>query len=717
MQNQNDDEKPTAMHGNDSDFSYFPPSSASPTNNISQKQSQSQNTFDNTVNFSLLDNQQAHVPQKMSNANLRRPLKNTNPRQASNVINKNSDKETGQFVNLGFAKHSNSPSPSSQDFIKTPTVSPTNNSDASNSIENVNLYDSIMEHVSILENKPCSFMEKEPCLYRCKLCEFTFLNLSETEKHIYEVHSGELQLSPIAKSMSSKGMHHFTKVDGQDQYKCCYCDNYFSPKTEILNHVQFTHDIEIESSAPTDAKPALETTQIGTDKDNNIVLENDNENLIQNSEKRLSYQAIVDVEKEILEFSEKYDVISNFVLALESGLDLIQKDLRKLESDCKAVIEGLTRCQEKLDFKCEEKILDSAKKKRKSMVDLGESLIQQTEKLMESIAAKKFTSTTNEENIQQCLDKITMLSQTQCTCQKCNCENPEGVDKDTNLCLTCYFSVQPKCTCNPALRHSVKMKKLFAFCDKQKHRLNKFQQMKLQKKYVSTMGEPCESAQEILKNYSTYINHIAVSNPESGDCLYQSISIILVGDLSLVPLLRLLTSMILVLQYEDIDKELRLRREAIIGKDKSNLKKPENETLSAILNNSAKMQGWAGKYEFSALSRILGASINILYPSPYGKNDLNIKMNGGKFGKASDPSRTIELIFYNSTFQSFVNPSIKENLYRAVHFAPLLAKQPPVFQKSNEKSFEAEQTGKQFVNLYHREFLKSSRRGGKPLIW
>ena len=54
------------MHGNDSDFSYFPPSSASPTNNISQKQSQSQNTFDNTVNFSLLDNQQAHVPQKMS---------------------------------------------------------------------------------------------------------------------------------------------------------------------------------------------------------------------------------------------------------------------------------------------------------------------------------------------------------------------------------------------------------------------------------------------------------------------------------------------------------------------------------------------------------------------------------------------------------------------------------------------------------------------------
>ena len=68
------------MHGNDSDFSYFPPSSASPTNNISQKQSQSQNTFDNTVNFSLLDNQQAHVPQKMSNANLRRPLKNTNPR-------------------------------------------------------------------------------------------------------------------------------------------------------------------------------------------------------------------------------------------------------------------------------------------------------------------------------------------------------------------------------------------------------------------------------------------------------------------------------------------------------------------------------------------------------------------------------------------------------------------------------------------------------------
>ena len=223
--------------------------------------------------------------------------------------------------------------------------------------------------------------------------------------------------------------------------------------------------------------------------------------------------------------------------------------------------------------------------------------------------------------------------------------------------------------------------------------------MKLQKKYVSTMGEPCESAQEILKNYSTYINHIAVSNPESGDCLYQSISIILVGDLSLVPLLRLLTSMILVLQYEDIDKELRLRREAIIGKDKSNLKKPENETLSAILNNSAKMQGWAGKYEFSALSRILGASINILYPSPYGKNDLNIKMNGGKFGKASDPSRTIELIFYNSTFQSFVNPSTKENLYRAVHFAPLLAKQPPVFQKSNEKSFEAELTGKQTTNL------------------
>ena len=160
---------------------------------------------------------------------------------------------------------------------------------------------------------------------------------------------------------------------------------------------------------------------------------------------------------------------------------------------------------------------------------------------------------------------------------------------------------------------------------------------------------------------------------------YYSISIALVGDLSLVPALRLATCIKLVLDFKAIEQEVAKKRSDALAKMKIKDTDRSDESLNNLLQRTARMGGFGSKYEFCALSRVLKASINVLYPSPYGSADKNIPLNGGIFGKnLNDPSRTINLIFYSTAFHYYKKNNSQQSgvkmsdLYQANHFSPLL---------------------------------------------
>ena len=160
---------------------------------------------------------------------------------------------------------------------------------------------------------------------------------------------------------------------------------------------------------------------------------------------------------------------------------------------------------------------------------------------------------------------------------------------------------------------------------------------------------------------------------------YYSISIVLVGDLSLVPALRLATCIKLVLDFKAIEQEVAKKRSDALAKMGIKDTDRNDESLNSLLQRTAQMGGFGSKYEFCALSRVLKASINVLYPSPYGSADKNIPLNGGIFGKnLNDPSRTINLIFYSTEFHSYKKNNSQQSgvkmsdLYQANHFSPLL---------------------------------------------
>ena len=168
-------------------------------------------------------------------------------------------------------------------------------------------------------------------------------------------------------------------------------------------------------------------------------------------------------------------------------------------------------------------------------------------------------------------------------------------------------------------------------------------------------------------------------------------SIFLKGDMSMATELRLLACIVLVLEFDSIEKEFHQKQQDVLG-IKDPCVTPDDEKLQAVLRRTSTIgqHGWACNYDIYALSRVLKASVDVLCPSPYGIDDKTALMSNGIFGRAADESRKIRLIFYSSDFFNYKPGTMEKGklceLYKAVHFAPLFPQTEKVLPEDKQKN-------------------------------
>ena len=297
-------------------------------------------------------------------------------------------------------------------------------------------------------------------------------------------------------------------------------------------------------------------------------------------------------------------------------------------------------------------------------------------------------STENDNDINQpksvkgSLNYIYELSQTPCDCIcKCSEKNQIRVE-GSDTCRRCHFPFFIMvCNC----QKSKNLKRLKLFCEKRRSVVAKFKKLKLLHNYDKRrMGDPCNVAKHIISKYPELAHLIPVYNRGFGDCLYNAISRICAGDYSLSLELRLAVCIILVLCFDSIDEELRSKRQMVFPKDRK-YNTEHDESLTQILERAARQGGYAGKFEISAISRVINGPISVLWPSPYGESDKRIKLFGGDYGdiKKADEFRAVKLIWYSTSFVNFEKKSSQQkkydlqegklnSMYDSDHFAPLL---------------------------------------------
>ena len=104
------------------------------------------------------------------------------------------------------------------------------------------------------------------------------------------------------------------------------------------------------------------------------------------------YQLILDIEKSVLSFSEKFDEICSTVNSFEHGHNYQQSDLIKLEEGCKLCLKEWNQLLEKLLGIDLEEFQIVEKSKRENLVNQINSLLDHAKKLMPTIESKRTTN-------------------------------------------------------------------------------------------------------------------------------------------------------------------------------------------------------------------------------------------------------------------------------------------------------------------------------------
>ena len=112
-----------------------------------------------------------------------------------------------------------------------------------------------------------------------------------------------------------------------------------------------------------------------------------------------SYQLILDVEKHVLSFSDKFDDFSMNVDSFESGVHYQLSDIIKLEKGCKHCVEEWIRTLEKLESIVLEEFQIVEKSKKNNLVYHTNSLMDLADKLMPRIETLKSNSVLQQGNI------------------------------------------------------------------------------------------------------------------------------------------------------------------------------------------------------------------------------------------------------------------------------------------------------------------------------
>ena len=105
-----------------------------------------------------------------------------------------------------------------------------------------------------------------------------------------------------------------------------------------------------------------------------------------------SYQMILDIEKNVLTFSESFDVFCTTVESFESGQNHQLSDLIELEKECKNCSEEWVRALEKLGGVQLEDFQIVEKSKKENVVSHTNSLLDLAGKLISKIEALKTTA-------------------------------------------------------------------------------------------------------------------------------------------------------------------------------------------------------------------------------------------------------------------------------------------------------------------------------------
>ena len=110
------------------------------------------------------------------------------------------------------------------------------------------------------------------------------------------------------------------------------------------------------------------------------------------SEQEDLYQLILDIEKSVLSFSEKFDEICSTVNSFEHGHNYQQSDLIKLQEGCKLCLKEWNQLLEKLLGIDLEEFQIVEKSKRENLVNQINSLLDRAKKLLPTIETRKNTT-------------------------------------------------------------------------------------------------------------------------------------------------------------------------------------------------------------------------------------------------------------------------------------------------------------------------------------